>query len=194
MKTCSKCKIEKSLEGFATDNNRKDGKRSDCKACSNEATSAYKKTKQGLVAQMYGRQRDSSRHRKHPMPDYTLDQLREWVFAQPNFEELYNNWVASGYKKDLVPSCDRLNDNLPYTLDNLRLVKFRVNYMQACEDMRNGLLFNGQTPIKCSNGKVYHSQCEAARQLGLYQTNITKVLKGRLNHTGGFTFKYANNG
>lgn len=38
---------------------------------------------------------------------------------------------------------------------------------------------------------VFESQNEAARQLGLFQSAITKVLKGSRNHTGGYTFKYA---
>lgn len=34
----------------------------------------------------------------------------------------------------------------------------------------------------------FESQSEAARQLGVYTTNITKVTKGKLNKTGGFWF------
>lgn len=32
------------------------------------------------------------------------------------------------------------------------------------------------------------SQCEAARQLGVYTSNIYKVIKGKLNKTGGYWF------
>lgn len=45
------------------------------------------------------------------------------------------------------------------------------------------------TPVKCSNGTTYHSQKEAARQLGLHQANISKVLRGELRSTGGYSFE-----
>jgi len=45
-------------------------------------------------------------------------------------------------------------------------------------------------PISCSNGKSYVSITQAATELGLQISNITKVLKGLRNHTGGYTFKY----
>ena len=32
----------------------------------------------------------------------------------------------------------------------------------------------------------FESQCEAARQLGVYQSNISNVIKGKQNTTGGY--------
>lgn len=46
-------------------------------------------------------------------------------------------------------------------------------------------------PVKASNGIVYGSQGEAARQLGLYQSSIWLVLNGKLKQTGGMVFTYA---
>ena len=45
-------------------------------------------------------------------------------------------------------------------------------------------------PILCSNGKVYESVREAARQLGIASPNIIAVLKGRYKQAHGYTFKY----
>ena len=52
------------------------------------------------------------------------------------------------------------------------------------------LLRQNVRPIECSNGKTYTSTSEAARELSLYSTNISKVCRGKLTHTGGFKFKY----
>lgn len=45
-------------------------------------------------------------------------------------------------------------------------------------------------PIIDNLGRTYESQSQAARVLGLHQSSILKVLKGRLLRTGGFSFRY----
>ena len=46
-------------------------------------------------------------------------------------------------------------------------------------------------PIICiETGVEYYGARECARQMGLYQSSIIAVLKGRLKTTGGYTFKY----
>lgn len=46
-------------------------------------------------------------------------------------------------------------------------------------------------PIICvETGIEYCGVRECARQIGLNQSNITKVLKGKYKTTGGYTFKY----
>lgn len=46
------------------------------------------------------------------------------------------------------------------------------------------------TPIRDQNGMVYGSQAEAARILGLFQSNIYRVLKKVIRQTGGYHFEY----
>lgn len=46
------------------------------------------------------------------------------------------------------------------------------------------------TNLTTGESTEFYGSNECARQLGLHQQNITSVLKGRLNHTGGYTFKY----
>lgn len=46
------------------------------------------------------------------------------------------------------------------------------------------------TNIKTGESQEFYGTAKCARQLGLHQQNITSVLKGRLNQTGGYTFKY----
>lgn len=44
--------------------------------------------------------------------------------------------------------------------------------------------------ILCSNGKTYASQHDAAEDLGIPQSSISRHLSGHLQHVGGFTFCY----
>ena len=49
------------------------------------------------------------------------------------------------------------------------------------------------TNLKTGEYTEFYGSSECARQLGLHQSNITEVLKGRYKQTGGYTFKYKEN-
>lgn len=66
-------------------------------------------------------------------------------------------------------------------------------------DNANDAIKNGR--ISCIRGvwarkddfyKEYRSISDAARNLNVHHNNISKVLKGLRNHTGGYTFGYLN--
>ena len=88
---------------------------------------AYKRTIDGLISRIYYSQKGSSKRREHNPPTYSKEQLHVWMTSQVNFNNLYINWVASGYKKDLVPSVDRLDDYKGYSFDNIQLMTWREN-------------------------------------------------------------------
>lgn len=50
------------------------------------------------------------------------------------------------------------------------------------------------TNLKTGKSTEFYGVSECARQLNLNRGNITSVLKGRRNQTGGYTFKYLNEG
>lgn len=55
----------------------------------------------------------------------------KYVFMQyetdPTFVSLYETWIESGKQRRLVPTLDRLNPNLGYSLDNVEWVTLSVN-------------------------------------------------------------------
>lgn len=50
------------------------------------------------------------------------------------------------------------------------------------------------TNLKTDESTEFYGTRECARQLGLHDSNITHVLKDRYKQTGGYTFKYLNEG
>ena len=88
----------------------------------------YRRSKNGWARTTYLQQIHSSRQRGHPPPNYSLEEFMEWAFNNPNFDRLYSSWAESGFQTNMRPSPDRLDNNKPYTFDNLRLVTFRENY------------------------------------------------------------------
>jgi len=199
LKKCSKCEEIKPFSEFSKRKKSKDNLQNICKYCSSINSNAYFKTKKGVYTRIYGDQKSTSKRRGHKLPNYTKKQLIIWMGLR-GFDKLFKTWVKSGYNKDLKPSCDRLNDALPYTLDNLRLVTWEENNNKGYEDMRKGLLISG-TPQKAiiginkSTGDIleFYSQKEAERQLNVSSGNISLSCQGKRKSAGGYMWKYKSN-
>ncbi|MCK4706458.1 MAG: hypothetical protein KAT90_13340, partial [Gammaproteobacteria bacterium] len=104
LKTCHDCKAEKSLVEFHKDKDKKDGVRYRCKLCDKKYGSYYYRTKAGVASSIYGAQKDSSKRRGHPLPNYTKADFSKWLFSNKNFHILFDKWVTSGYLKNEKPS------------------------------------------------------------------------------------------
>lgn len=155
----------------------------------------YYRSINGVIKTIYGAQKHSSKRRNHELPSYTKQELKDWILSQPNFQELYDNWGKSGYEKDLKPSVDRLKDNLPYTLKNIRLTIWSKNNEKGNSDRRNGV--NNKTSKKVSkydlNGNFiesFYSIAEAYRKTGIYHSNISDCCNGKRKSAGKYIWKY----
>ena len=140
-----------------------------------------------LIRGIFGSQCSSSKVRKHNPPKYEIEELIEWFGTQDNFYDLYNNWIDSGCITDLKPSVDRLDDSKGYSLDNIRLVTCRVNYMKEVAKM------NKRVKASLPNGisETFDSMNDAARALDVRIQHVSDCCRGVRNHTGGYRFEYA---
>lgn len=99
------------------------------------------------------------------------------------------------------------NGNIPYNMDvdhinnnpednrleNLQLLTRSENLKKRFIDNPDLPIGNPKKKIRClNNNKIYESAQEAARQLNLYQGNISAVARSKRNHTGGYHFEYVN--
>ena len=176
MKTCSICKTELPLEAFDTQSTGKLGKRADCKECRKRFT----RSKVGVVKAIYSSQIAKSRKRNHPPPSYTETELFDWFWKQPNADTLYTNWIASEYNTDLHPSVDRLDDYLPYTLNNIQLITWNENLSKFYKDMQEGTntkrcIAVDQYELDGTFIKTHHSYASAAREVNGLKSNIRNV-------------------
>ncbi len=148
----------------------------------------------GLIQVIYSHQRASSRKRGYPEPNYSLVELRVWMKSQPMFDLLYNNWTDSKYDKSLSPSCDRLDDYKPYTLDNIQITTWLDNHKKSTEDTKNGTLNKrnhivSQYTLEGIFIRDFHSKREASRITGSNQSDIGKVCSGIYKQINGFIYK-----
>jgi len=165
-----------------------------CRECMNADKKARRQTKEGVVVSIYDGQKGSSKKRNHRPPEYTLEELSEWLYSQKLFHELYSEWTNSGHKRRLKPSVDRKHDDIHYCMSNIQLMTWGENESKAHLDHREGRLIYDQQPVQQLqlDGTViedFISQSEASRVTGIPQANIWKVLEGQRHSAGGFKWR-----
>ena len=194
-KTCTKCKKIKELKLFYKKKASKDGYDPACKQCNNDIVDKHFKTKNGILSRIYGAQKTNSKQRKHSPPTYTKQELKEWLFNQKLFHELFDKWVDSGYLKDLKPSIDRKDDYKGYTLLNIQLMTWDENNSKGYSDRKNGINTKQNRAIfqyDLNNKliKEYSSIKDASIELSIDAGNICDTCKGNRNSAGGYIWKY----
>lgn len=112
---------------------------------------------------------------------------------------------------DNLPEINHKDENpMNYNLDNLEWCDHGYNQNYATINDRRGRSISNSVRGKprpwvadqkgipviaidyCGNETRFQSAREAGRQLGLDQSHITAVLRGRERTSGGFRFRYAN--
>lgn len=172
MKRCTGCGEEKLPTEFHKDKQKKDGLSCKCKECIKEKDTKYLRTIDGFVKLTYQNQKRNSIKRGHKPPDYSREELKLWITSQENFSQLWGNWVASGYEYWIKPSCDRIDDYKPYSLENLKLVTWKENNSRVNHDMRNGINNKQSRPVNQYTKEDrkfiarHHSCISAARSVG----------------------------
>ena len=134
MKKCKDCLKLKPFTSFYTSKSCKDGFIKRCKECYSLRYTQKPSAKRHF-RNIYSYQKSHSIRRNHPPPNYSLNDLYIWIDKQPNVFDLWNNWVNSNYDKELAPSIDRINNNLPYELSNLQLVTWKENNHKGYRDL-----------------------------------------------------------
>ena len=196
-KKCSKCGTEKPLSGFYKHINGRYGVVACCEECCRKLVNNYHKTKEGLVTKIYSAQKQRSRVNHNPQPTYTRNELRDWLFSQRFFHELYDNWKQSNYSKDLTPSCDRIDDYDYYKLDNIRVITWIENNIKGKEDRKNGINNKGNIAVMCFSldgafVAEYYSAAQASRANNSSRGNISSCCAGERPTAGGFIWRYCN--
>lgn len=78
-------------------------------------------------------------------------------------------------------------------VENLEWCTSKENNNHGTRNLRAGKTISKvtSTPIICiETGVEFYGINECARKMGLHQSHINNVLKGKRKHTGGYTFKY----
>ena len=181
MKICVDCNISKPYEAFTKKASCADGYETRCKSC---RSIRYNKSSLELVVKrLYGTQKLNSTKRNHPLPDYTQEELLQWVKQQPHWEQLYEEWKQSNYSKDKALSIDRIDSLKPYTLDNIALTTWEQNRQNGRNAVFNGDDTRNLRPVRALNldnthYKDYPSVALAVREVKGSYWGIASVADG----------------
>lgn len=195
-KICCKCKSRIQIHNLTKDLSKKDNLSIICSPCAKLKSSRYAKTKKGLILSIYGSQKANSKRRNHNSPSYSLNELREWATNQSVFHDLFDDWVASGHKKALRPSFDRIDDYQGYSLDGIKIMTWEENKAKADFDIKNGINTKKskaveQLTLDGSFVKRHHSVNQAERDTGIYAANISSCCVGKRDTAGKFRWMHA---
>jgi len=168
-----------------------------CPECNKKQCKHRRHTLKGLFSDMYNGQLQSSKTRSMTPPNYTKVEFEQWVRAQPNFFRLTKTWVESGFDRWLKPSCDRIDNNLPYMFSNLQLMTMKENCDKYNKEVFTGTANKNLKPVSqfTLEGKfitTYHSINEACRNTTCSPGNLLRCCKGEYKTSKGFIWRYAN--
>lgn len=177
MKKCKVCKNSKGINMYSLHAGFTDGRHSTCKTC---IRSIRKSKEIPFINKMYSTQQAASKRRNHPPPAYTKDAFTQWVLSQPNWKKLWQDYQDFNHKKNLAPSADRVNPNLPYSLTNIELVTWDENDKRGSIALKAGITTSQHKAVTAFNpdGSIYGqyvSLHEAHRATGAAVTNIQRV-------------------
>jgi len=186
---CKDCSQEKDRTHFSV--NR--GSRSkSCKECNRLYMKEHRKTKIGLLTQIYGDQLKNSKKRGMNPPTYTLKEFQAFAISSASFNSLYKVWEDSDYISGLNPSCDRLNDYLPYTFDNIQFISWKDNNNKSHKDIKAGRYIKtvDRAIVQFdSEGNLLKEWIKIAEAERRYNLKLSYALKSG-KKAGGYSWKY----
>lgn len=155
-----------------------------------DSTRKFRKTKKGVLTNLYNKQIHRSIKKGVPVPAYSLTRLHELFLNDNKFNRLFNEWVSNGYNKQFKPTIDRISCKLPYTEENIQVLSWADNrYKQRMETN----IFRA-TPIVQKMGDLvireFKSVKDAVIKTSLSQGNISSCLTGKRKTCGGYNWEY----
>jgi hypothetical protein len=151
----------------------------------------YHRSIRGLVARMYSNQRQRCRDMSKKLPKYNLDELHSWILEDKNFLLLYEQWVKSGYNKELTPSIDKKNPLGDYEFSNIQVMTWKDNMKKGNRErnITQGKRIT-QSDLKGKKIKDFISITDAGKETGIDFRQISSVLCGRNKTAKGYIFNY----
>lgn len=190
VKKCKKCGCIKENNMFSR---RENGTKilPICKQCISKKILDYRRTKIGLLKKIYLAQK----RRNHV--SYSLEYFLDRYLNNSLFIRLYENWVESNYNVKIIPSIDRINNNLPYIETNIQMVTWTQNKLNADKHMRLGKIIHAVRPhVKVNQFnkdniivKTYPSISQAERETGIFKESISQVCSGKRKTAGGYIWR-----
>jgi len=151
-------------------------------------------TYEGLIDRIYTDQQATSRRRNHSEPNYTQQGLHDKAIKQENFFKLFEDWENSNFRRDKVPTVDRLKDEIGSTFINIQLLSWEDNRNKSYAERKSKTHKTGIEVVKMdilgNVLQIHPTIAIASRSTKIYRSGISKCLSGKYKRAGGFTWKH----
>jgi len=171
----------------------------------------YRMSMKGRSSSMYRGMKRRNKLRGHGELNFTLNEFRKWLDNNPKWMPLYIRYKESGCDIYFSPSCDRVFENVGYSLDNIELMTWKLNLKKPKQKKIKSLR---EKEIKFYKGKkinfykekktvemftingelisTFESGNEAARITGIAQPSISNCCNNvkYSNTAGGYIWKF----
>jgi len=104
------------------------------KSNGNARTKKYEKTKKGKLMRTYRNMESRAKgivkgksHLYQGLEVLPRETFYDWAMSCADFNNIYDDWVRSGFDRKLSPSVDRVDPSKGYTLDNMRWLTHSEN-------------------------------------------------------------------
>jgi len=154
-----------------------------------EQHSRHRKTKAGIISNMYYAQKRRSLKRGHPEPSYTRKELKDWLFSQKKFHLMYDNWKRLDYQTMYIPTVDRISDDVGYTMNNIQILTCIDNIKKGAKSGKEKAIIQYSIDKKEVINE-YESLKQASIVTRICRKNISKCATGNTRSAGGFTWRY----
>jgi len=140
---------------------------------------------------MYNNQRQNSKKRGKPYPNYSYEEFKEFLFKETDYVNLYRAYEESNFNKYVAPSTDRINPLGNYTFDNIQIITWRRNLDKAGKEVGITQSPNDIIHYTLEGEKViYNSTKEASKILGLSENHIFSSCNYTLRNYPNGIFRY----
>jgi len=157
---------------------------------SSESLKKYRRTKKGVLTNIYAKQMERSKKKGFPMPNYSSKYLHLRFLDDIKFNRIFKEWVKSNYSKPFKPSIDRINHKKPYTKENIQILRWSDNRYKESMERRN---LKGDVYQMLNGGIVnkYKSQREAVKlNRNFTQSMLSQALTGVCKTAYGYNWVY----
>ena len=129
-RTCTKCKREKGADEFYNNAASPDGLTTRCDVCILQLTNAYNRSARGLALKKYRdmQKRCENADGKHPSYAHVRLQITREDFLKWAVPRIQDFLIAN---PGLRPSVDRINPDLGYYVENMRIISVDDNRARA---------------------------------------------------------------
>jgi hypothetical protein len=149
------------------------------------------RTKLGVIGRIYHSQIHRSRRKGWPDPLYTKDDFYKWIQNQTRFHRLFHEWEGSGFQKNKVPSVDRIDCLLPYSLENIHVLSHEENMFKSQWEKARKY---GRPVLQLDGDRVmarFRSTLQAQQATGVASGSIHQACTGKIRRAGGFRWTFS---